>query len=108
MLSDPLCRVYLRKVYPATPGRFFNSANFPLDAARYNNLRESTPTNMELPDLLEVAAGMGEMLGRIHFMGGYDARDIEFVLGGDGFSGFSLYVIDFNQIYIGPDALLCP
>ncbi|KAK7692602.1 hypothetical protein QCA50_004234 [Cerrena zonata] len=92
-----LCRLYLGKTYPTTPGRFFSSVNFPLDAARYTHLRESVP-KIELPELTEVAWGMGESLGRLHFLGGYDARDVEFVLGGDGFSGLSFYLIDFNQM----------
>lgn len=93
-----LCRLYLSKPYPATLGRFFSSANFPLDAMRYTHLRESIPANVELPELSEVASGMGEMLGHLHFIGRYDARDVEIVLGGDGFSGFSFNLIDFNQV----------
>ena len=30
--------------------------------------------------------GMGEMLGRLHWLASYDGRDIEFVMGGAAFS----------------------
>ena len=46
----------------------------------------------------EIAEGMGEMLGHLHWRGGYDGRDIEFIMGGRGFSGVAMYVIDFNQV----------
>lgn len=91
-----ICRLYLGKSYPSTPGRFFNSENFPLDVARYTHLRDSS--DVEFPELSEVAEGIGEMLGRFHFIGGYNARDVEFVLGGNVYTGFSFYLIDFNQV----------
>lgn len=44
---------------------------------------------------------MGEMLGRIHWWVGFDARDIEFIFGG-GSRGTDndtqFFVIDFNQV----------
>ena len=47
------------------PTRFFNSANFPLDAARY--LRLVRTGNAEDYDRIEdIVYGMGEMLGRLH------------------------------------------
>lgn len=91
-----ICRLYPGKSYPSTPGRFFNSENFPLDVARYTHLRDSS--DVEFPELSEVAEGIGEMLGRFHFIGGYNARDVEFVLGGNVYTGFSFYLIDFNQV----------
>jgi hypothetical protein len=47
---------------------------------------------------LEIVFGMGEMLGHFHWRAGYDARDVEFVMGGASFSGVALFVIDFNQV----------
>ncbi len=50
----------------------------------------------------DIAAGMGQMLGRINFRAGRDGRDIEFVLCGDmsnPLSGRPSYAcIDFNQM----------
>lgn len=92
-----LCRLYLGKVIG--PSRFFNSENFPLDPVRYRRLQQLQELSTRgLSILEEVAYGMGEMLGRIHWRGGYDARDIEFVFGGDGYDGCSYNVIDFNQV----------
>jgi len=88
-----LCRLYLGKDLDR-PSRFFNSANFPLDVARYETLCQSG----DLSPVGDVAYGMGEMIGRIHWRGGFDARDIEFVIGGDGFDEVSYFVIDFNQV----------
>lgn len=53
--------------------------------------------HIPMPTAREVSFGMGEMLGQIHWTGGYDARDIEFVMGGTGLSGITLYCIDFNS-----------
>ena len=47
--------------------------------------------------MLKIMYGMGEMLGRLHWLGGYDGRDIEFV-DGFSFSGVSMNLIDFNQV----------
>jgi hypothetical protein len=97
-----LCRFYFGRILdvPTTDGRptrFFNSANFPLDAARY--LRLVATGNAEDYDKIEdIVYGMGEMLGRVHWFGGYDGRDIEFVMGGASFSGVSMNLIDFNQV----------
>ena len=79
------------------PTRFFNSANFPLDAARYLRLVE-TGNAEDYNKIEDIAYGMGEMLGRLHWFGGYDGRDIEFVMGGFSFSGVSMNLIDFNQV----------
>jgi hypothetical protein len=46
----------------------------------------------------EIVFGMGEMLGHLHWRAGYDAHDVEFVMGGASFSGVALFVIDFNQV----------
>ncbi|CAA7271450.1 unnamed protein product [Cyclocybe aegerita] len=97
-IGPSLCRLYFGKEIPlqSKPPRFINSQNFPLDARRYQALYELFP--QDLDPLEKVAEGMGEMLGRIHFCASYDGRDIEFVLGGSGYSTFSFWVIDFNQM----------
>ncbi|KAJ3505602.1 hypothetical protein NLJ89_g7331 [Agrocybe chaxingu] len=97
-IGPSLCRLYFGKEIslPSKPLRFVNSQNFPLDARRYQALYELFP--QDLDPLEKVAEGMGEMLGRIHFCASYDGRDIEFVLGGNGYSSFSFWVIDFNQM----------
>jgi len=96
-----LCRLYFGKVIETTPiagrpSRFFNSTNFPLDIPRYTQLQEAY--GGDLPSVGEIAQGMGEMLGRFHWRSGYDGRDVEFVIGGEGFSGIAMNVIDFNQV----------
>ncbi|KAJ7205302.1 hypothetical protein GGX14DRAFT_368238 [Mycena pura] len=94
-----LCRLYLGKIFDRTGQtarpRFFSTANFPLDEARYEALRGAVS---DLPTLSEVAQGMGAMLALLHFRGLVDARDVEFVLGGDGYGDHTFYVIDFNQV----------
>lgn len=91
-----LCRLYFGKVYPSSRQKFVNSSNFPLDEAQYLGVRAVAT---ELPDSAAVARGMGQMLARLHFLARVDARDIEFVLGGDGYFGHRFYIIDFNQVY---------
>ncbi|KAK0452871.1 uncharacterized protein EV420DRAFT_627649 [Desarmillaria tabescens] len=95
-----LFRLYFGKDFTDNrPSRFINTSHFFLDVARYRQLASSEGgTAGDLPSTEIVAEAMGNMLGRIHICGGYDARDIEFVLGGNGFSGFAFYVIDFNQM----------
>ncbi|EKM55040.1 uncharacterized protein PHACADRAFT_208569 [Phanerochaete carnosa HHB-10118-sp] len=72
-----LCRLYLSKVLKPSMFLRFESRLMPLN---------------------DVARGMGEVLGHIHWRLGYDARDIEFVMGGDGYHGVTFQVIDFNQM----------
>ncbi|KAM6497601.1 hypothetical protein JOM56_005549, partial [Amanita muscaria] len=59
------------------PNRFFNSANFPLDVSRYRKLLEVAVD--VYPSVEDIAYGMGEMLGRLHWHAGY-GRDVEFVI----------------------------
>ncbi|TFY65728.1 hypothetical protein EVG20_g5370 [Dentipellis fragilis] len=91
-----LCRQYFGKVFPprSAPPKFVNNENFPLDVHRYELLSSRLPA---LPRAQDVAAGMGEMLGIMHNLAGVDARDAEFVLGGDGAGGCTIFTIDFNQ-----------
>jgi len=102
--APSLCRIYFGKVISEVgregqPHRFFNSSNFPLDVGRYQKVVDADADEAGCyPDVKDIAYGMGEMLGRLHGRAGYDGRDIEFVLGGRGFSDTSFYVIDFNQV----------
>jgi hypothetical protein len=77
--------------------KFLNSSNFPIDVSRYRSLLERFPGG-KLASLEEVTAGMGEMLSKIHWVVGYDGRDIEFVMAGNGQNSVRNYVIDFNQM----------
>ena len=100
--APSLCRIYFGKVISEVeregrPHRFFNSSNFPLDVGRYQKVVNADETG-SYPDVEDIAYGMGEMLGRLHGCTGYEGRDIEFVLGGRGFSDTSFNVIDFNQV----------
>ena len=103
-LDTTLCRLYFGKVIKelgpdGCPNRFFNSANFPLDVSRYRKLLEVTVEgNCVYPSVEDIAYGMGEMLGCLHWRVGYDGRDVEFVMGGASFSGVAMYIIDFNQV----------
>lgn len=42
------------------------------------------------------------MLSKMHFRTGFDARDVEFVLGGDGWRGVKPFILDFNQVMLPP------
>lgn len=100
--NPSLCRIYFGEVISEVgrggrPNRSFNSANFPLDVARYQRILENDPAG-EYPSVEDIMFGMGEILGHLHCCTGYDGRDIEFALGGMAFSGISFYVIDFNQV----------
>lgn len=99
--ADPglrLCRLYFGKIYTGETPRFVNTSNFPLDVGRFNMLRRDNE-DLGLPSAEEVALEMGDMLARIHWRAGFDARDVEFVMGGDGMtSSVTFYVIDFNQV----------
>ena len=104
--APTLCRLYFGKVIESTKGpiAFFNSANFPLDLARYNQVLAAVPdAGLRTPE--EISHGMGEILGCLHWNVGYDGRDIEFVLGGASFSGVESYIIDFNQV--SPKRFVC-
>ena len=91
-----ICRLYFGKEL-LRPSAFVNPVNFPLDAARYDLLRDGDD---DMPSTEEVAEGMGEMLAAIHWKAGFDARDVEFVMSGAPHSshGLRFYVIDFNQV----------
>ena len=66
----------------------------------YSEFGVDTADAIGLPSVLDVAWGMGLMLGRLHVVGGCDARGVEFVLGGDGGAGCSFYILDFNQVHL--------
>lgn len=67
-----------------------------MDVERYNAIRDLI---QDAPSVDDVAHGMGERLSRIHWLAGYDARDIKFVMGGDGLGDVTFFVIDFNQVH---------
>ena len=102
-LSLPsLCLLYFGKVtemasLAGRPSRFFNSANFPLDVSRYRQMQEAAHVD-DYPTVDDVAYGMREMLGRLHWRGGHDGRDVEFIMGGASFGGVARHIIDFNQV----------
>ncbi|KAF9046825.1 hypothetical protein BDZ89DRAFT_1155091 [Hymenopellis radicata] len=97
-----ICRLYFGKTLGTRISRFYNTLNFPLDEGRYNTLVSIFP---ELPSATEVAQGIAEMLARLHYRASIDARDVEFILGGDGGAGFTFFVIDFNQVRYWPKTL---
>jgi hypothetical protein len=74
--------------------RFYNSSNFPLDAAAVRSLFGTTMS-------MAIARSIGNMLGRLNFIAETDARDVEFVACGDDRDPWrpepSFACIDFNQ-----------
>ncbi|KAH0585317.1 hypothetical protein H2248_008558 [Termitomyces sp. 'cryptogamus'] len=82
-----MCRLYFGKKEVRSsprPSLFINPINFPLDVARYDLLCNECPNELDLKE--EVAEGMGEMLARMHWIAGYDARDVEFVMAGSPYT----------------------
>ncbi|KAJ7444916.1 hypothetical protein FB451DRAFT_74248 [Mycena latifolia] len=102
--APAICRLYFGKT--VVPSRFINSANFPMDIARMNALRKALDEqgmSGVIATNEEIASGMGEMLGKIHWLGGFDARDVEFVMAGSD-SYIRFFIIDFNQMRLfNPD-----
>lgn len=99
-----LCRLYFGKIYAGETPRFVNTSNFPLDVKRFNMLRHDNE-DLWLPSAEEVALEMRDMLARIYWRAGFDARDVEFIMGGDGITSYiTFYVIDYNQVWfpLGP------
>ena len=84
-------RVYFGQRRAPTTSRFF-PLNFPL----------TPPCLAALGLSCEIlAASMGTALARIHFVAGFDGRDVEFVLGGAAHHANvepAFFVIDFNQM----------
>ena len=95
-----MARLYLGKDL-ATPIRFFNPWNFPINAQTYQELVSTGDSAADLPTTESVAFEMGCKLSNIHDAG-FDARDVEFVLAGSSHSesinNWGFYVIDFNQM----------
>ena len=85
-------RVYFGRRRAPTTSRFFNPLNFAL----------TPPCLAALGLSCEVlAASMGTALARIHFVAGFDGRDVEFILGGATHHANvepAFFVIDFNQM----------
>ena len=68
-----LCRLYFGKALDGLHSRFSNSANRGIASC-------STATKGDdYPSSDEIAIGMGQMVGRLHWRSKYDGRDIEFV-----------------------------
>lgn len=61
----------------------------------------------DYPTVDDIAHGMGEMLGRLHWHAGYDDHDIEFIMGGASSGGIAMNVIDFNQVSCDNSAAAC-
>jgi hypothetical protein len=47
----------------------------------------------DYPTVDDIVYGMGDILGRLHWCGGYDGRDVEFIMGGASFSGVAMNII---------------
>lgn len=95
-----LLRLYLGRKFPDTTLELAEgpvTSDLPLDEARYRCLSDLLICSYELPDVDEVAYGMGKLLASLLFGAGIDCRDIELVLGGDGRRSGRCYVLDFNQ-----------
>lgn len=89
-----LCRLYFGTTYwDRAPSRFITTVNFPLEKDRCNVLANAFANLCPLPVTADVARGMGEMLGHLHHTARVDARDMEFVLGGDGGDGCTYFII---------------
>ncbi len=89
-----IARIYLgqKAVTRSAPNRFFNYMNFPLSEDNLVALQFNVHN---------IAAAMGRSLACIHYKAGLDARDVEFVLGGDAinpYQKFAFMCIDFNQV----------
>lgn len=96
-----LLRLYFgREDMPALTEEFQPglSTDLPLDSRRYDLLRSAVTT---MPTALEVSSGMGQVLARLHWAVGANARDVELVLGSRVVGGVPVaqcYVLDFNQV----------
>jgi hypothetical protein len=87
-----LGRIYFGQRRALSTGRFFNPLNFAITPACLAAL--GLPCE-------RLAASMGAALARIHFVAGFDGRDVEFVLGGATRHANvepAFFVIDFNQM----------
>ncbi|KZT62828.1 hypothetical protein CALCODRAFT_2217 [Calocera cornea HHB12733] len=91
-----LCRLYFGTSLEEKKrtSRFFSTDHFAIDPSQYAELRATFPM---LESAENVARGMGDMLARIHWQTGFDARDVEFGMAGDGIQEIMYYVVDFNQ-----------
>jgi hypothetical protein len=97
-----LCRLYFGVDTPLflskrQRSQFVNTSNYQLCSKDVDFLRDNgvIPSVFTCPT---IATGMGEALAVFHHELKLDARDIEFVMGGDEEELASLWVIDFNQV----------
>ncbi|KZO98093.1 hypothetical protein CALVIDRAFT_562483 [Calocera viscosa TUFC12733] len=90
-----LCRLYFGE-WPESlrVSRFFSAKHFALNPTQYADLCGAFS---ELESAKDVAKGMGDMLARIHWRAGFDARDVEFGMGGDGIQEITYYMRAFSK-----------
>lgn len=104
--SIRLLRLYLgREDLPVKTSAFHPglASDLPLDVARYETLRKAgiDAAGTVMPTLDMVCSGMGQVLARLHWAVGINARDVELVLGSVQIGGAQepqCYVLDFNQV----------
>nr|XP_031863416.1 uncharacterized protein CI109_001292 [Kwoniella shandongensis]KAA5530488.1 hypothetical protein CI109_001292 [Kwoniella shandongensis] len=81
----------------------------PLDLTRYKRFSEAMKDDLglDLPSLDQITTSMGHLLAQLHWSMGINARDVELVLGGDGFHGVKCHALDSNQCqrWLVPGAL---
>jgi hypothetical protein len=75
-------------------------SDFPLDIPRYRKLADTlTASGTRLPRTQDISRGMGELLSRLHWGVGINARDVELVLPGADWEP-QCWVFDLNQVGI--------
>ncbi|KAJ6498862.1 hypothetical protein C8R45DRAFT_980250 [Mycena sanguinolenta] len=95
--SPNLIRLYFGRDGPErSQSRFVNTTNFPMNVTQYASFHRAMQ-NDGVVDPRGVARGMGEMLSKLHWNCGCDARDVEFVLGEGANGEVEYWLLDFNQ-----------
>ncbi|KAF7376531.1 hypothetical protein MSAN_00069100 [Mycena sanguinolenta] len=95
--SPNLIRLYFGRDGPErSQSRFVNTQNFPTNVTQYTSLHRAMEED-GVADPHDVVRGMGEMLGKLHWKYGCDARDVEFVLGEGANGEVEYWLLDFNQ-----------
>nr|GAT52549.1 predicted protein [Mycena chlorophos] len=91
-----LLRIYFGRDGPEqVTSRFINSKNFAVNITQYTRLADAFKLALSAP--ADVSQGMGEMIAKLHWLQGCDARDVEFVIGDTGSGGVEYWLLDFNQ-----------
>ncbi|KAF7302414.1 hypothetical protein HMN09_00875200 [Mycena chlorophos] len=92
-----LLRIYFGRDGPEqVTSRFINSKNFAVNITQYTRLADVFKLALSAP--ADVSQGMGEMIAKLHWLQGCDARDVEFVIGDTGSGGVEYWLLDFNQV----------